>query len=64
MFLSNLKCITQPTLINLHLDKYSQELLGKKYDFIYNRIRHLIGEKSCITYVIPHFAIRQKVDIS
>ena len=24
--LSNLKCMTQPTLINLHLNEYSQEL--------------------------------------
>lgn len=26
MSLSNQKCITQPTLINLHLNEYSQEL--------------------------------------
>ena len=28
-------------------------LFGReKFDFIYNRIRYLIGQKSCITYVI------------
>ena len=27
VLLSNQKCITQPTLVNLHPDKYSQEFL-------------------------------------
>ena len=28
---------------------------GEKYNFIYNRIRYLIGVKSAITVVISHF---------
>ena len=35
---------------------------NKKYDFIYNRIRYLIGVKSGITYVISHNYVKIKVD--
>ena len=35
---------------------------SKKYDFIYNRIRYLIGIKSGITYVISHKYAEMKVD--
>ena len=34
----------------------------EKYDFIYNRIRYLIGVKSGITYVISHNYAKIKVD--
>ena len=33
---------------------YLVQFGGEKYDFIYNRIRKLIGVKCGITYVIPH----------
>ena len=36
---------------------------GEKYDFIYNRIRYLIGVKSGIKYVISHNYIKFKVDL-
>ena len=35
---------------------------GEKYDFIYNRIRYLIGVKSGIAYVISRNCARIKVD--
>ena len=35
---------------------------GEKYDFIYNRIRYLIGVKSRITYAISHCYAKIKVD--
>ena len=35
---------------------------GEKYDFIYNKIRYLIGVKSGITYVISNNYARIKVD--
>ena len=35
---------------------------SKKYDFIYNRIRYLIGIKNGITYVISHKYAEMKVD--
>ena len=35
---------------------------GEKYDFIYNRIRYLIGVKSGVTYVISHNYAKIKVD--
>ena len=35
---------------------------SEKYDFIYNRIKYLIGVKSCITYVISHNYAKIKVD--
>ena len=34
----------------------------EKYDAIYNRIRYLISQKSCITYVISHNYAKIKVD--
>ena len=34
----------------------------EKYDFIYNRIRHLVGVKTCITYVISHNYAKIKAD--
>ena len=34
---------------------------AEKFDFIYNRIRYLIGIKSGITYVISHNYARIKV---
>ena len=38
-------------------------LLGaKKYDFIYNRIRYLIGVKSGMTYINSHNCAKIKVD--
>ena len=36
---------------------------GEKCDFIYNRIRYLIGVKSGITYVISHNYAKIKVDL-
>ena len=36
--------------------------LGEKYDFIYNRIRYLIGVKSDITFVISHIYAKIKAD--
>ena len=75
--LSNQKCSTQPTLINLRPNEYSQRLPqypfydgtrylvlfgGEKYDFIYNRIRYLIGVKINITYVFSHNYAKTKVD--
>ena len=33
-----------------------------KYDFVYNRIRYLIGVKSSITYVISHNYAKVNVD--
>ena len=39
-------------------------LLGsEKYDFIYNRIRYLIGMKSGITYAMSHNYAKIKVDL-
>ena len=39
-------------------------LLGcEKYDFIYNRIRYLIGMKSGITYAMSHNYAKNKVDL-
>ena len=35
---------------------------AEKYDFIYHRIRYLIGVKSGITYVISHNYAKIKVD--
>ena len=35
---------------------------GEKYDFIYNRIRYLIGMKSGITNAISHYYVKIKVD--
>ena len=35
---------------------------GKKYDFIYNRVRYLAGVKSGITYIISHNYAKIKVD--
>ena len=35
---------------------------GEKYDFIYNRIRYLIGLKSATTYVFSHNYAKIKVD--
>ena len=35
---------------------------GEKYDFIYNRIRYLIGVKSDITYDISHNDTKIKTD--
>ena len=35
--------------------KYLVFFRGEKYNFIYNRIRYLIGVKSAITVVISHF---------
>ena len=35
---------------------------GEKYDFLYNRIRYLIGVKIGITYVISHNYAKIKVD--
>ena len=35
---------------------------SEKHDFIYNRIRCLIGVKSSITYVISHNYAKAKVD--
>ena len=35
---------------------------GEKYDFIYNRIRYLMGVKSGVTYVISHNYAKIKVD--
>ena len=35
---------------------------GEKYDFIYDRIRYLVGVKSGITYVISHNYAKIKVD--
>ena len=35
---------------------------GEKYDFIYNRIRYLIGVKSGITYVVSYSYAKIKVD--
>ena len=35
---------------------------GEKYDFLYNRIRYLIGVKIGITYVISHDYAKIKVD--
>ena len=37
---------------------------SEKYDFIYNRIRYLIGVKRGITYVISHNNAKVKVDSS
>ena len=34
----------------------------EKYDVIYNRIRHLIGWKSGITYIISHNYAKIKID--
>ena len=36
---------------------------GEKYDFIYSRIRYLIGIKTGITYVISHNYAKIKVDL-
>ena len=35
---------------------------SEKYDFIYNRIRYLVGVKSGITYVVCHNYVKIKVD--
>ena len=35
---------------------------AEKYDFIYNRIRYIIGVKSGITYAISHNYEKIKVD--
>ena len=35
---------------------------GEKYDFIYSRIKYLIGVKSGITYFFPHNYVKIKVD--
>ena len=35
---------------------------AEKYDFIYNRVRYLIGVKCDITYVVSHDYIEIKVD--
>ena len=36
---------------------------GKKYDFIYYRIRYLIGVKNIINYVISYSDPKLKVDL-
>ena len=36
---------------------------GEKYDFTYNRIRHLIGVKNGITYIISHNCAKIKVGL-
>ena len=36
---------------------------AEKYDFIYDRIRYLIGIKSSIDYVISHNYAKVKVDL-
>ena len=68
--------MTQHTLI-LHSNEYNQGLHyypfydgtrslvlfgGEKYDFIYNKIRYLIGVKSSITYAFPHNYAKIKFD--
>ena len=35
---------------------------AEKYDFIYNRIRYLVGVKNGVTYVISHNNAKIKVD--
>ena len=35
----------------------------EKYDFIYNRIRYLIGVKSVITYIVSHNYKKIQVDL-
>ena len=37
---------------------------AEKYDFIYNRIRYLVGVKSGVTYVISHDYAKIKVDLT
>ena len=37
------------------IQQYLVFFRGEKYNFIYNRIRYLIGVKSAITVVISHF---------
>ena len=43
-------------------NRYSIIFGPEKYDAIYSRIRHLISQKSGITYVISHNCARVKVD--
>ena len=36
---------------------------SEKYDFIYNRIRYLVGVKSGIAYIIAHNYAKIKIDL-
>ena len=46
----------------VELARHSVLFGAEKYDFIYNRIRHLIREKSGITYIISHNYAKLNVD--
>ena len=56
--------IKQINLFELVYDgtKYLVLFGAEKYDFIYNRIRYLVGVKSGVTYVISHDYAKIKVD--
>ena len=43
-------------------NRYSALFGSEKYDFIYSRIRYLIGVKRIITYPISHIYVKIKVD--
>ena len=45
-----------------HVTRYLELFGSGKYDFIYNRIRQLIGVKSGTVYVISHNYAKIKVD--
>ena len=59
MSLSNQKCITQPILINLHPNKYSQEF--HYYPFAV-KLDRFAGRILITTYLIRYvFQIKQKI---
>ena len=43
--------------------RYLVLFADEKYDFIYNRIRYLIGVKSVITYIVSHNYKKIQVDL-
>ena len=60
MSLRNQKCITQPTLINLHLNEYSQEL--HYYPFVFNLIGCLEVAILLMTFLVKYMLqIKQKI---
>ena len=45
-----------------HRTRYLVLFGGKKYDFIFSRIRYAAGVKGCITYVVSYNYAKIKVD--
>ena len=59
MLLRNQKCMTQPTLINLHLNEYSQEL--HNYPFLVNLDRY-VGSCNAINELSNKVCVPNKTE--